>query len=357
VPHTPSRLDRPRLVTFGDDAQTSNLTRAAEPYGDGEGGGVGLGADTRIRDAAARGIAETDQSHPFVRASSRRSNSVAVVITEPTVRLFADPFFSTLLKGIHDALAERSMLMALLTPQSAREMAMAQCYLLANHADGAILASLHGDNQLPNRLREAGIPTVVCGTPARGIVASYVDSDNRQGATMAVQHLISLGRRKIATISGNLDMTTAVERQQGYRDALVTAGIPLEPTLEEVADYLPNRAHMAMERLLLNHPDVDAVFAASDLMAASAIRVLHQARKRIPEDVAVVGFDDSPTARTTRPSLTSIRQPIEEIGREAVNILLREMQEPEKTTRKFIFATDLVARESTIGAEAAGTAD
>lgn len=354
MPHTPPRLERPRFVTLGDDGQVSNSTGAVAA---GSGVEPGLGMDSRIPQGAARAIAEPDQTHYAARRLSRRSSSVAVVITESTARLFADPFFSTLLKGIHDALAERSMLMALLAPQSAREMAVVQSYLLANHMDGAVLASLHGDNQLPNRLRDAGIPTVVCGTPARGIVASYVDSDNRQGATMAVEHLISLGRRKIATITGNLDTTTAVERQQGYRDALVSAGIPLEPTLEEVADYLPNRAHMAMERLLLNHPDVDAVFAASDLMAAAAIRVLHQARRRIPEDVAVVGFDDSPTARATRPSLTSIRQPIEEIGREAVNILLRDMQEPETATRKFIFATDLVVRESTLGAEAAGIAD
>ncbi len=120
-------------------------------------------------------------------------------------------------------------------------------------------------------------------------------------------------------------MAGAIDRRMGYRDALVEAGITLDPTLEEVADYLPDRAHMAMERLLLNRPDVDGVFAASDLMAAAAMRVLRQAGKRIPKDVAVVGFDDSPTARTTNPPLTSIRQPLDEIGHEAVSILMREM--------------------------------
>jgi DNA-binding LacI/PurR family transcriptional regulator len=109
---------------------------------------------------------------------------------------------------------------------------------------------------------------------------------------------------------------------------------------------------MAMERLLLNHPDVDAVFAASDLMAAAAMRVLHQARKAVPDDVAVVGFDDSPTAWVTRPPLSSIRQPIEEMGHEAVSILMREMAEPEEAPRQVVFATELISRESTIGAAA-----
>jgi DNA-binding LacI/PurR family transcriptional regulator len=287
---------------------------------------------------------------PALRRISQRSKSVAVVITEPAAKIFGDPFFSVLFKGIYDALAERSLLPLMLAPQSAKDLELAQAYLLQRHFDGVVLISLHGDNQLPNRLRDARIPAVLLGTPARGIVASYIDSDTRRGARLAVEHLISLGRHQIATISGNLDMTGAVDRLMGYRDALVAADITLDPTLEEVADYLPNRAHMAMERLLLNHPDVDAVFAASDLMAAAAIGVLHQAGKRIPEDIAVVGFDDSPTALSTRPQLSTIRQPIEQLGHEAISMLMREMQEPGRAPDQLVLATELVVRESTIGA-------
>jgi DNA-binding LacI/PurR family transcriptional regulator len=313
----------------------------------------GAGAESRAVAAGPPSIENLGRAPAPSRASlSKQTNSVAVVITEPTTRIFGDPFFSLLLKGVYEALAERSLLAVMIAPQSANDHTMTESYMLRGHFDGVILVSLHGDNQLPNELRKAGIPAVLCGSPARGIVASYVDSDNRHGARMAVEHLVSLGRRRVATISGNLDMTGAVDRLLGYRDAVVAAGMTLDPTMEEVADYMPNRAHMAMERLLLNHPDVDAVFAASDLMAAAAIRVLHQARKRIPEDVAVVGFDDSPTSRATRPQLTSIRQPIEEIGREAVNILLREMQEPRATPREAIFSPELIVRESSAGAAA-----
>ena len=282
------------------------------------------------------------------------SNSVGVVITESTTKLFGDPFFSPLLKGIYGALAEKSLLLVMLAPQSTRDLELAQSYLLDRHVDGVILASLHGDVQLPARLLKERIPMVLCGRPPRGIKATFVDSDNRQGATLAVNHLVSLGRRKIATIAGNLDMLGAVDRLEGYRDALSGAGIPLDPTLEEVADYLPDRAHMAMERLLLNHPDVDAVFAASDLMAAAALRVLAQSRRRVPEDVAVIGFDDSPTARVSHPRLSSIRQPIEEMGYETVTVLVRQMEEPDEAPRQVIFTTELVVRESTVGAAAVG---
>ena len=292
------------------------------------------------------------QSTGLVRhGRSPRSRTVAVVITEPPTKIFGDSYFSVLFAGIYDALSERSLLPLMLAPQPAKNLGLAEAYLLQGHFDGVVLISIHGDNQLPNRLRHAGIPAVLWGTPARGIVASYIDVDNRQGARLAVEHLISLGRRHIATISGNLDMTTGVDRLMGYRDALVAAHIPLDPTLEEVADFLPNRAHIAMERLLLNHPEVDAVFVASDLMAAAAIGVLHQAGKRIPEEIAVVGFDDSPTALSTHPQLSTIRQPIEQMAHEAIGMLMREMEEPGRAPDHVVLATELVVRESSTGAK------
>jgi DNA-binding LacI/PurR family transcriptional regulator len=117
-----------------------------------------------------------------------------------------------------------------------------------------------------------------------------------------------------------------------------------------VADYQPERVQMAMERLLLNHPDVDAVFAASDLIATAAMQVLLQARKRIPEDVAIIDFDDSSSCLVIRPPLSSIRQPIEAMSREAVKILMRTIAEPGEAPRQVMLATELVARESTVGA-------
>ncbi len=346
------RHEPTRNVTLESVARLAGVSRATASRV--VKGSVAVSPETR--QAVERAIEELDYiPNTSTRPTPKyKSNSVGVVITEPTTKLFGDPFFSPLLKGIYAALAEKSLLLVMLAPQSTRDLALAQSYLLDRHVDGVILASLHGDIQLPARLCDEGIPMVLCGRPPRGVKASFVDSDNRQGAMLAVNHLISLGRRKIATISGNLDMPGAVDRLAGYREALMAAGIPLDPTLEEVADYVPDRAHMAMERLLLNHPDVDAVFAASDLMASAAIRVLAQSRRRVPEDVAIIGFDDSPTALVTHPRLSSIRQPIEEMGHETVTVLVREMEDPEETPCQVIFTTELVVRESTVGTEAIG---
>jgi DNA-binding LacI/PurR family transcriptional regulator len=323
--------------------RTPSVSAAASPSATG-----GPRANPLVSPTTPEAIADQSPG-PALHMNSSRSRSVAVVITEPPIRIFGDPFFSALFTGIYEALSERSQLPLMLAPQSAKDLRLAEAHLLQGHFDGVVMVSLHNDNQLPNRLRDAGIPAVLWGTPARGIVASYIDSDSRQGARLAVEHLISLGRRHIATISGDLDMTCALDRVMGYRDALVAADIPFDPTLEEVADFLPNRARMAMERLLLNHPEVDAVFVASDLMAAAAIAVLHQAGKRIPEEIAVVGFDDSPIALSTRPQLSTIHQPIEQMGHEAIGMLMREMQDPGRAPDRLVLATELVVRESSIG--------
>jgi DNA-binding LacI/PurR family transcriptional regulator len=346
-----TRKEGSRAVTLDQVASFAGVSRATASRVAGGSSRV----SPESRSLVERAIAELDyEPGVVVRAPALTSHSVGVVITEPTTKLFGDPFFSPLLKGIYAALADRQLLMVMLAPQSPKDLELAQNYLLDHHVDGVILASLHGDNPLPSELREHDIPMVVCGRPPKSVKASCVDSDNRQGGALAVNHLLSLGRKRIAIISGNLDMPSAVDRLNGYRDALTAAGIKLDPTLEEVADYLPQRAHMAMERLLLNHPDVDGVFASSDLMAAAAVRVLHQARKRVPEDIAVIGFDDSPTAYATRPPLSSIRQPIEELGREAVNILMQEMDAPSAEPRQVIFATELIVRESTVSPASGG---
>jgi DNA-binding LacI/PurR family transcriptional regulator len=272
---------------------------------------------------------------------------VAVVIAEPATELFGAWFFRMLLTGIHDELEEQSLLMSLITPNSAREMELAQAYLSGGHVDGVIMASLHGNDPLPRILADKNVPVVVCSRPPKGIAANFVDTDNRLAGKLAVEHLLSVGCKQIAAISGNLDLPSAVDRLMGYRDALTEAGIELDPTLEEVADYRTDRAHMAMERLLLNHTNIDGVFAASDNMAQAAMGVLLRSRKRIPEDVAVVGFDDTPLALECTPTLTSIRQPTELLGREAVNVLLRAMAQPNEKPHEVIFKAELVVREST----------
>jgi DNA-binding LacI/PurR family transcriptional regulator len=280
---------------------------------------------------------------------TRRSGSVGVVITEPPDRLFNDPFFPRLLRGISGALSARDLQLVLLMPENPADTERTADYLAAGHVDGSLLVSLHGDDPLPDRLARAGVPFVVGGRPLRDTAASFVDVDNRGGARTAVEHLLAGGRRVIATIAGPADMGAGVDRIAGYREALADAGLPIDASLETRGDFTQESGAAAMERLLSARPDIDAVFAASDLMAAGAMAVLETAGRRIPQDVAVVGYDNSPVASTVRPRLTSVRQPIEEMGHEMARLLVDAVDGTDLVQRRVILATELVRRASSAG--------
>jgi DNA-binding LacI/PurR family transcriptional regulator len=280
---------------------------------------------------------------------TRRSDSIGVVIPEPTSFLFGDPFFPRLLRGIGAALSSRELQLVLLMPQSPREESRVERYLTAGHVDGVLLVSLHGDDPLPMHLAARHVPAVIGGRPPRGAAVSYVDVDNEQGARSAVEHLIAGGRRRIATVTGPLDMGAAVDRLAGYHQALAAAGIASDADLQASGGFSQPGGAEAMRQILDARPDIDAVFAASDLMASGAMQVLRAAGRRIPEDVALVGFDDSPIVDSTDPPLTSVRQPIEEMGREMVRLLLEHTADPGSVPRKVILATELVPRRSSEG--------
>jgi DNA-binding LacI/PurR family transcriptional regulator len=275
---------------------------------------------------------------------TRRSGSIVVVITEPAGRLFSDPFFPRLVRGVSGALASRDLQLVLLMPDPG-EQARTIRYLTGGHVDGALLVSLHGEDPMPAALAERDVPVVFVGRPPRDADVSYVDVDNRQGGRRATAHLIELGCRRVATIAGPLDMAPGVDRLEGYRDALRAAA---DTNPEMVADggFTHGGAVAAMERLLAAAPDIDGVVCASDLMAAGALGVLQAAGRRVPEDVCVVGYDDSPVALTTLPPLTSVSQPIEEMGRGAVHLLVDRMERPGQPSRRVVLATELVLRAS-----------
>ena len=283
---------------------------------------------------------------------TRRSDSVGVVILESANRLFEDPYFNQLLLGISAGLADHDIQLVLLIAQSAQEEQRLERYIAARHVDGAMIIGPRGDDELPRRLVERGVPIVVNGRPAgedalngaRSL--SYVDVENREGARAAVIHLASGGRRRIATIHGLLDLASGQDRLSGYRLGLQDAGLKLDSGLEAGGGYMPGDAADAMRALLARRPDLDAVFAASDAMAAAAIGVLLDGGRRVPEDVAVVGFDDSPIAVSVRPALTTVRQPIAAMGRELADLLMRQISSPAGAPRRVIFPTELIVRES-----------
>jgi DNA-binding LacI/PurR family transcriptional regulator len=271
------------------------------------------------------------------------------VIAEPTGRIFGDPFFAEVLRGINDGLAERNLALVLIMSQSPEEERRAERYLTGGHVDGVIMFSLHGDDPLPKHLLSRGIPVVVGGEPPHGTRVSYVDNDNYGGAIAAVNHLIEQGRTRIATITGPLDMPAGVTRRRGYHDALRAAGRTPDADLEESGEFTREGGQRSMEILLQRCPDIDAVFAASDLMAAGALSALYAAGRTVPEDVAVVGFDDSIIALSTQPALSSVHQSMEVMGRELASVLLQMVDARDDVIRRVVLETELIVRQSSGG--------
>ncbi|GGT05488.1 LacI family DNA-binding transcriptional regulator [Streptomyces chromofuscus] len=282
---------------------------------------------------------------------TKRHDAVAVVIAEPETRVFADPFFALQLRGISKELTAHDNQLVLLLTEGRDDHARVGRYLAGGHVDGALVFSLHLDDALPALIQGAGVPTVFGGRPGwsggQG-GAAYVDSDNRGGAREAVRHLVGLGRGRVAHIAGALDQTSAVDRLDGYRDVMGDA----DPRLIAEGDFTPAGGERAMRALLDRCPDLDAVFAANDLMASGALRVLRERGRRVPDDVAVIGFDDMlPVAEQTDPPLTTIRQDIEEMGRLMARLLLRRLRRrPDETEADsaagVVLSTTLVRRAS-----------
>jgi DNA-binding LacI/PurR family transcriptional regulator len=276
---------------------------------------------------------------------TRRTDAVALVISESEDRVFAEPFFAGVVRGISAVVtaAGRQLLLAL----SGSDERPLERYLTPQHIDGALLVSLHGDDPLPEQLRTRGLPVVLGGRPPRGYDGAYVDVDNAGGARAGVTHLLERGRRRIATITGPPDMGAGRDRLAGYRTALADAGLPDEPGLVEAGNFSELSGERAMRALLARHEDLDAVFAANDSMAVGALRVLRDTGRTVPDDVAVVGFDDSPLSRVTEPLLSTVRQPVDGMGRAMAEMLLGLIAGGDGDVRhRAVLPTELVVRGS-----------
>jgi DNA-binding LacI/PurR family transcriptional regulator len=274
---------------------------------------------------------------------TRRTDTIALVVSETQQRLFDEPFFAGIIRGIGSALSETGLQLILAMAQSPEEHARLEHYLTSQHVDGVMLISLHGADPLPGRLEAMGVPTVLCGRPVGLDPYSYVDADNRAGARQAVKYLLTKGKRRIATIAGPQDMHVGVDRLAGYRDALLATGLP---EIVAFGDFSEESGVAAMRGLLADYGDIDAVLTASDPMALGAMRVLKEAGRTVPGDVAVIGFDDSPAGAHTSPALTTVHQPSESMGRQMAQLLVARINGEPLEQPVVILDTHLVTRAS-----------
>ncbi|GAB3736113.1 LacI family DNA-binding transcriptional regulator [Nocardiopsis nanhaiensis] len=271
--------------------------------------------------------------------ATQRSQTVAFVLSEPQHRLFEDPNFSILLRECTQALAAHDIMLVLTIAGNEADRKRVSRFVSEGGVDGALVVSDHAGTSLVDELLATGTPLVVCGRPS-GHGIAHVAADDRDGARLMARHLRGSGRERIATIAGPQDTSGGVERLAGFRDVLGE----VDQRLIAVGDYSRRSGEEQMLALLERAPDLDAVFVASDLMAAGALDALRRAGRRVPEDVAVGGFDDSTAAEHCDPPLTTVRQPLSRISREMVRLLLDMINGD--TPAGMLLPTTLVERDS-----------
>ncbi|MFG6198957.1 LacI family DNA-binding transcriptional regulator [Nonomuraea sp. JJY05] len=273
---------------------------------------------------------------------TQRTGSIVMVLSEPHEKLFEDPNYSTTIRVAIRMLAERdlSLVMMLAGDEGDRERVVR--YVRGGHADGVLLLSTHAGDPFIDALRP-GPPAVSCGAVigSEGVIP-YAAANERLGGRQMTEYFVNQGRRRIAMITGPMDTPGGIQRLEGFADVL---GRKATKKLIAHGDWTQASGERAMTELLARTPDIDAVFVASDLMAAGALAALRAAGRRVPDDVAVGGFDDSSVALSTHPPLTTIRQPLAEVAQETVRLLLALIDGAEHVD-PVILPTELVIRES-----------
>jgi LacI family transcriptional regulator len=276
--------------------------------------------------------------------ANRQTMSIALVVPEDTTRFFGDPFFAEIVQGITEGLDHSDYVLNLQLASTSAPSEKTVRYLLGGNVDGAIVVSHHSGDDFFTTL-DATLPVVFGGRPFRPELRQnhFVDVDNRAGGALGTNYLIERGRRRIATISGPTNMRSAIDRHEGWVDAVTAAGLPADLVVR--GDYTRAGGVAGMRELLKREPHLDGMFVASDLMAQGAIAVLREHGLRVPDDVSVVGFDDSSAATSGDVGITTVRQPSREMGREMARMLLALLS-GEPVTRERIMPTRLVVRES-----------
>ncbi|QEO15100.1 LacI family transcriptional regulator [Agromyces intestinalis] len=307
-----------------------------------------------LKEIVGRAVAETGYvpNRAARSLASGRTGTVVVAIsgtdasdvTGAEYDLFADPFFSRVIGGLLRTLRTLDAQSLLLLAESDADRANVLATVRQGVADGAVLVSTRANDPLPGAFADAGLPAVVFARPPGGAALSFVDVSNYDGGRLAAEHLVARGARHAALIAGPLDVPSAESRARGFLDAMTRHGQAFPHVA--AGEFTLESGERAMAELLEADPAVDAVFASNDLMALGAIHALQAEGRRVPEDVAVVGFDDSVISTIARPTLTTVRQPIEEMAAEMARMLIDQVRDPDRAPTSVVFDPVLVTRGS-----------
>ncbi|MEA4906229.1 MAG: LacI family transcriptional regulator [Chloroflexi bacterium] len=293
-------------------------------------------------------VIQTTGYHPNAAArtlASQRSWMIGLVLPRSVSSFFTDPYFPRLTQGIAQACNQYNYTLGLFLVSTKEDEE--EIFLRVSRKsllDGILVQSGHTGDELIDRLVNSNIPLVIAGRPSQPKNTSYIDVDNVNAAFSAVSHLVRLGYRRIGTITGPANNTAGIDRKEGYLRALTERGRSVDPSLIVEGDFTEEGGYYAFQTMKAACPD--AIFAASDAMAIGAMRAIHEAGLRIPDDVAIVGFDDLPTVKLAEPPLTTVRQPVYQFGFQAVEILIDLIENGIEPPRRVMMATELVIRDS-----------
>lgn len=288
------------------------------------------------------------QPNPVARSlMTGRSRVLGLVIPTSYSSLYTDPFFSMVAHGISSTctINNYTLMLWLLEPDYEKR---ANSNILNNRLiDGIIIASNMIDDPLVDGLIQRNVPMVQIGRNDHPEVSS-VDADNVHGSAMAVRYLVKTGRKRLATITGNMDLYSGRDRLIGFKRGLENNHLPIIEERIAYGDYTEEGGYL-QTKALLSRTEFDGLFVASDMMSFGAIQAIQEAGLRVPEDIAVVSFDDLPAAARHKPALTAIRQPIHQMGSIAAQTLIDQLENKDTATpKRIILPTELIVRETTV---------
>ncbi len=310
-----------------------------------------INADPNVRESTRQRIQEVITRLNYQPNQAARSlagghtHILGLVIPTGVASVFSDPYFPTLIRGISSACQERdySVMLWLAEPEYERRTVMQ--VVQNGFIDGIIISSMSTDEKIVETLIASQLPFILIGRHPQHPEISYVDVENQVGASQAVSHLLALGRRRIACLCGPLNTIVGIDRQKGYLAALKDYGIPVDPHLVLEGNFSEEDGYRLARSFIPYQPD--AIFAASDAMALGALRLLHELSIPVPQQIAVVGFDDMPFAARSQPPLTTIRQPILQTGAVAAESLIARIVDPAQAgCPQILLPTELVIRQS-----------
>jgi len=273
---------------------------------------------------------------------TKRTNTIGMLIPDMT-----NPFFAYLARGVEDAASENGFNIILCNSDEKLEKERTYLKILKEkRVDGLILSSVHIKDKSIFRLEKIKYPYILVSRDIAGLDKNCIIVNDIAGGTMATEHLIKLGHRRIAHITGPLKVKSAINRLEGYRIALKKNHIEYKEELVEEGDFRIAGGYKAMKKLLKLSELPTAIFAANDLVAMGAMQAIQQKKYHIPEDFCIIGFDDIKLASFVYPTLSTIRQPMLEMGALAVKILLRIIRGGEFNQKKVVLKPKLIIRES-----------